>query len=109
MTIPLIVLAVGAIVAGYIGLPAWLEQDQPFEHFLEPVFEPLPYSAAAEATEYSHAFEVGMAAVSVAVALIGFLLAYFEYYKKSSWRISSARSSSIGSVYPVAAEQVLHG
>jgi NADH-quinone oxidoreductase subunit L len=86
MTVPLVILAVGAVVAGYIGLPAWLSTTNNFEHFLEPVFEPLPAAgeAAAEAHVYSHAFEVGMAAISVAVAFVGFFLAYTMYYKKSN-------------------------
>jgi NADH-quinone oxidoreductase subunit L len=45
MTIPLIVLAIGAVLAGYVGLPAWLGGSA-FEHFLEPVFEPLPFPQA---------------------------------------------------------------
>jgi len=82
MTIPLIVLAVGSVFAGYLGVPAWLHGSNQFEHWLEPVIEPLP-GAAAEEAHYSHAFEAGMAAVSVAVALIGFYVAYSTYYKKS--------------------------
>jgi NADH-quinone oxidoreductase subunit L len=81
MTIPLIVLAIGSIFAGYIGLPKWLGPNV-FERWLEPVFEPLQATAAA-ATEHSASLEIGMAAVSVAVALIGFLIAYTTYYKKS--------------------------
>jgi NADH-quinone oxidoreductase subunit L len=89
MTIPLIVLAVGAIFAGYLGLPAWVAETNTFEHFLEPVFEPLPFEAAAgvgavaEVAEYSHAFEAAMAAFSVAIAFIGFFIAYSMYFKKS--------------------------
>src|SRR5215471_7946308 len=82
MTIPLIVLAVGSVVAGYVGVPAWLGGSHAFEHWLEPIFEPLPIRTAA-AAEYSKAAEMGMAFVSVAIALIGFYLAYTTYYKKS--------------------------
>jgi NADH-quinone oxidoreductase subunit L len=81
MTLPLIVLAIGAVLAGYIGLPSWLGGSA-FERFLEPVFEPLPIPRPA-ATEHSASFEIGMAAFSVAVALIGFSLAYFKYCKRS--------------------------
>jgi NADH-quinone oxidoreductase subunit L len=82
MTVPLIILAIGSIVAGYIGFPAWLGGSNAFEHFLEPVFEPLPIPKGPE-LEYSGMAEVGMAAVSVAVALIGFTLAYFKYCRRS--------------------------
>src|SRR6059036_3478974 len=68
MTVPLIILAIGSLFAGYIGMPAWLGTNR-FEHFLEPVFEPLPIPAGPP-LEYSHAAEIGMAAVSVAIALI---------------------------------------
>mgnify|MGYP005812209461 CR=1 FL=1 len=38
MTVPLIVLAIGAIFAGYLGVPASLGGSNRFEKFLEPVF-----------------------------------------------------------------------
>ena len=82
MTVPLIILAIGSILAGYLGLPAWIAEANTFEHFLEPVFEPLPL-AVAEAAPHSHAFEAGMAAFSVAIAFIGFFLAFTMYYRKS--------------------------
>src|SRR5213593_2125164 len=82
MTIPLIVLAAGSVISGYIGFPAWLGGANAFEHWLEPVFEPLPITPVAE-VHYSLSAEAGMAAVSVVVALIGFLLAYSTYYQKS--------------------------
>jgi NADH-quinone oxidoreductase subunit L len=81
MTIPLIVLAVGSVFAGYLGLPKWIATNL-FEHWLEPTFEPLRPVIAAEA-EHGHGLEIGMAAVSVAIAVIGFLIAYTTYYKKS--------------------------
>src|SRR3982750_974787 len=82
MTIPLIVLAIGAVVAGYIGFPAWLGGSNAFEHWLEPVFEPLAIPVGPAAA-YGNLAEMGMAAVSVAIAFIGFFLAYTTYYKKS--------------------------
>ena len=88
MTIPLMVLAAGSVVAGWVGLPVWLTDLLPvsnvFEHFLEPVFEPLPLEAAVEEHAYSHAFEFGMAVFSVVVASIGIYLAYSMYYSKSA-------------------------
>jgi NADH-quinone oxidoreductase subunit L len=81
MVIPLVILAIGSVVAGYVGMPAWLGTNA-FEHFLDPVFEPLPIPKAA-ALEHSHLEEIGMAAVSVAIALLGFGLAYFKYCKRS--------------------------
>jgi NADH-quinone oxidoreductase subunit L len=87
MTIPLMVLAVGSIAAGWVGLPVWLTDVLPvsnvFEHFLEPVFAVVP-GIEAEEHVYSHAFEMGMALFSVIVASIGIYLAYSMYYVKST-------------------------
>jgi NADH-quinone oxidoreductase subunit L len=82
MTVPLIILAIGSVVAGYVGFPTWLGGTNAFEKFLDPVFEPLPIPRGGEA-EYSNLAEAGMAAVSVAAALIGFALAYSKYCKRS--------------------------
>src|SRR5215510_4355846 len=72
MTIPLIVLAIGSIVAGYVGVPAWLHGSNMIEHWLEPVIETIPAAAAAAPEiHHSESLEAGIAAVSVAVALIG--------------------------------------
>ena len=81
MTVPLMILAAGSLVAGYLGVPAWMQGANRIEHFLEPVFEPVV--AATEAHAYSHTFEGLMAAFSVGIAFIGFYVAYSMYYKKS--------------------------
>jgi NADH-quinone oxidoreductase subunit L len=83
MTIPLIVLAIGSVFAGYLGLPAWLGNNV-FEHWLEPVFEPIPgIEAAAHAAEHGYGLEIGMALVSVLIAAAGIFLAISTYYRKS--------------------------
>lgn len=78
MTIPLAILALLSIIGGWVGVPAALGGHMEIEHFLAPVFG----EAAKAAAEPSHGLERGLAAVSVAVAVIGFLLAYTFYYKK---------------------------
>jgi NADH-quinone oxidoreductase subunit L len=98
MTVPLIILAIGSILAGYVGFPAWLGGGEAFQKFLDPVFEPLPIPHGPEA-EYGHVAEAGMAAVSVAVALIGFGLAYSKYCKRS-WE-AEREKKQYGSLYPV--------
>src|SRR5438067_12674066 len=98
MTIPLIILAIGSVLAGYIGFPAWLGGSEAFQKFLDPVFEPLPIPHGPD-LEYSHMAEAGMAAVSVAVALIGFGLAYSKYCKRS-WEEQSEKRT-YGGLYPV--------
>ena len=60
MTMPLIILAVGAIASGYIGLPSWLGGSA-FAKWLEPVFaervveHEAPATAATEHGEPAHA------------------------------------------------------
>ncbi|WP_263409217.1 NADH-quinone oxidoreductase subunit L [Terriglobus tenax] len=78
MTIPLAILALLSIIGGWVGVPAALGGHMEIEHFLAPVFG----EAAKAAAEPSHGLELGLAAVSVGVAVIGFLLAYTFYYKK---------------------------
>jgi NADH-quinone oxidoreductase subunit L len=98
MTVPLIILAIGSVIAGYVGFPAWLGGSEAFQKFLDPVFEPLPIPHGPEA-EYSRLAEAGMAAVSVAVALIGFGLAYSKYCKRS-WE-EAREKRMYGGLYPV--------
>ncbi len=84
MTVPLIALAVGAVFAGYVGVPAVLGEPigvpNAIEHFLEPSF------VAGEAAEHaeephhiSHAVELALMGFSVLVAIGGILLARRNY------------------------------
>ena len=73
MTLPLVVVAAGAVVAGWIGLPAVFGGSQ-FAHWLEPV------SAHGE-HQGSHAAELGLMGISIAVAAAGVIFAYLMYYR----------------------------
>jgi NADH-quinone oxidoreductase subunit L len=98
MTYPLMALAVGAIVAGFVGIPAALGGGNAIEHFLEPSFvasgahhEPAAADAAhaapaaaagdhgAEAPHASRAVELGLMLFSVLVALTGIGMAWRFY------------------------------
>jgi NADH-quinone oxidoreductase subunit L len=79
MTVPLMILAVGAALVGFLGLPAWLGPNV-FEHFLEPVFE-TRYQATEEAHHYAHSTEIFLTVVSVALAAMGIYLAYYFFLK----------------------------
>ncbi|HXG50266.1 MAG TPA: NADH-quinone oxidoreductase subunit L [candidate division Zixibacteria bacterium] len=74
MTAPLVVLAAGALLAGWIGLPAVLGGSR-FAEWLEPVL------GGHGAEHGSHELELLLMAVSVAVAAGGFFLAYLIYYR----------------------------
>jgi NADH-quinone oxidoreductase subunit L len=94
MTLPLMALAVGAIVAGFVSIPPALGGGAVLEHFLEPSFVAAgvahaPEGAAvAEATVAEAAHEEphislwaerGLMAFSVMIALIGIVTAYRFY------------------------------
>jgi len=78
MTVPLICLAAGAVAAGYVGWPKVLGGANWFERFLEPVFE---NPAARPALVHTWNLEFGLMLLSVAVAFVGFLVAWRWYVK----------------------------
>ena len=77
MTVPLGLLAVGAVVSGWVGIPHLIGQylhhlPQYFEQFLSPV---LAHPAADGGAHASEGLEWGLMALSVAIALFGLWLA----------------------------------
>jgi NADH-quinone oxidoreductase subunit L len=106
MTIPLMALAVGAIVAGFVGIPAALKGNNAIEHFLEPSFTASSHAAVATAAataapehaapaadahaavpgehavaHLSPAGEIGLMALSVLIAAAGIMTARHFYMK----------------------------
>ncbi len=83
MTLPLMVLAVGAVVAGYVGIPAVLGEPvgipNAIEHFLEPSFVAGEGGHAEEVHHLSHGAELGLMGFSVMLALGGIFLARRNY------------------------------
>jgi NADH-quinone oxidoreductase subunit L len=92
MTFPLQVLAIGAFVAGFVGIPAALGGGNTIEHFLEPSFTASHVTAqasavagaegaaAAEAAAHeephaSRGVELGLMGFSLVVAVCGIMLA----------------------------------
>jgi NADH-quinone oxidoreductase subunit L len=76
MTIPLMILALGSLLSGFLGVPALLGGSNLFSTWLTPVF------GAHEATGQAHEAELALMALSVAVAVLGIALAYFKYVRK---------------------------
>lgn len=75
MTVPLIVLAAGSIVSGYVGLPpAWAWGDR-FGAFLAPSL----FAAAHGEHHLSHALELALMASALAAAALGIGIAYWFY------------------------------
>jgi NADH-quinone oxidoreductase subunit L len=88
MTIPLIVLAVGAIFAGFVGLPS--EGLNLFHHYLEPVFAQGSKFFVSKGT---HEIEYGLMGLSTLVGLAGIFFAYLLYigaWKEEPKRLTSA-------------------
>jgi NADH-quinone oxidoreductase subunit L len=78
MTIPLWILAVGAVVAGWVGLPRVFAEVNQFHHWLEPILVP-PAGLEAAEHEMSSGMEWGLIAIAVIVAAAGILLARSFY------------------------------
>ncbi|QNI35721.1 NADH-quinone oxidoreductase subunit L [Edaphobacter albus] len=86
MTLPLMVLALLSIIGGWVGVPAALGGHDEIGEFLAPVF------SGVQVTEVvSHSTELGLAAVSVLVALLGLFIAYVLYCKKPGTAASYAQ------------------
>ena len=85
MTAPLMILAIGACAAGFVGIPVALGGTNAIEHFLEPSFT----AGAAHVEEAEHAVahlsraaEIGLMALSVLIAAGGIALAYHLYVRR---------------------------
>lgn len=114
MTVPLTILAVLSIAGGWIGIPSVLGGGNQFEHWLAPVFHPVAAGAAhgvaaagaAHAAEagahHSTTLEIGLMALSVAIALCGIGLAYFLY------RVRTGKPAEIAKAWPNLYDVVYH-
>ncbi len=76
MTVPLIILAIGAVVAGWVGIPPlFAEHGDKIGEFLSPVLgHPEGHG--------THAQEIMVMTLSVIVALLGWIIAYNMYIRK---------------------------
>jgi NADH-quinone oxidoreductase subunit L len=118
MTVPLMILAVLSVAGGWIGIPAVLGGSNLFEHWLAPVFHPAAPMAASHgavvaagahgagaaggAVHHPAALEIGLMALSVAIALCGIALAYFLY------RVRTGKPAEIASRWPILYDVVYH-
>jgi NADH-quinone oxidoreductase subunit L len=96
MAIVLVVLAVGSMLAGYVGVPASLGGGNRLEHFLEPSFQapalatsegaltmtPPPTAPDSAPPDESPGTEMALMGASVAAALAGIGLASLVYLKR---------------------------
>jgi NADH-quinone oxidoreductase subunit L len=85
MAIPLIVLAIGSIAAGFFGVPAALGGSNRIEHFLAESFRAPGAAEAAEHVEEAvagHGAELGLMALASTLAIAGIVLAAFLYLRR---------------------------
>jgi NADH-quinone oxidoreductase subunit L len=85
MTAPLVALAAGSVLAGWLGTPKlWNlpESFRAFERWLEPSFAAAVTEAAHEGASHDASIEWILMALSVAVALAGILVARYFYETK---------------------------
>jgi NADH-quinone oxidoreductase subunit L len=96
MTYPLVVLAAGSVLAGFLGVPAALGGSNRFEHWLEPVFAG-GHGSAVHAEAHSLSLEYLLMLASVGIAALGVFVAYQVYYRKV---VSPEVFSSVGGGVP---------
>jgi NADH-quinone oxidoreductase subunit L len=115
MALPLILLAVGSIFAGYVGVPHALKGSNRIEAFLEPSFEAhsteargaaaavaetAPAAAETHAAEETHAeasTELMLMALSSGIALAGIGIAW--YFWRLNRSAADRMAQSFGGVY----------
>jgi NADH-quinone oxidoreductase subunit L len=121
MTLPLVVLAAGAAISGFLGVPGALGGSNAFHHWLEPVFaghvggheigvgmagaagarEALTVAASAGAEHSS--MEIVLMVVSVLVALAGILVAHTFYVRAPG--TPAALAARLGGIYTLVANK----
>ena len=87
MTVPLVVLAVLSLIGGWVGIPAFMGGSNRFAAWLAPVFAGgRDHGAAlghAAAAGHAVATEWTLAGVSLALALLGLLLGWWVYARRT--------------------------
>lgn len=98
MTVPLMVLAVFSILAGWLSIPKALGGSEAFDRYLEPVFGQSQSLLTSNAAVAPHqADEVMLMAISLVAAGLGILIAYWFYLKSPA--IPDQLAASFRGVY----------
>jgi NADH-quinone oxidoreductase subunit L len=92
MLAPLVVLAIGSVVSGWVGVPAFLGGHDAIDQFLKPAIQTPaditqrgarpPSAAQEEEKPESTTMELALAGASIAAAALGLFFAWLLYYKK---------------------------
>jgi NADH-quinone oxidoreductase subunit L len=98
MTVPMIILAVFSVIAGYVGVPKILGGGNWIEHFLGGSLGwYAPEAAVSEAAHASTGTEWALLILSVVVALAGIGLAYLFYVRRRE--LPGRVAKSFGGLY----------
>jgi NADH-quinone oxidoreductase subunit L len=98
MAIALVVLAIGAVAAGYVGVPHALGGDNRIEAFLEPSFHAAGVTEpAAEPAHADPATELGLMGVSILVAFAGIGLATLMFLRRPE--LADTMATRLGGVH----------
>jgi NADH-quinone oxidoreductase subunit L len=107
MIIPLMILAVLSLAGGWVGMPAALGGSDRFDHFLDPVFqstaEAVPGAEIAALAAEGHteheqtSTELLFMGISVGAAALGFLGAWYLYYKRTD--LPAKMAAAAGGLY----------
>jgi NADH-quinone oxidoreductase subunit L len=100
MTIPLVVLASLAAVAGFLGVPIPASANL-IHHWLAPVFTA---ASGVVVESHAHGLEIGLMVLSIAAALSGIYLAY-AFYLGNMRHMPARLSASLGGFYRLLADK----
>lgn len=94
MTIPLVVLAILAVVGGFIGIPeVFAKESHWLEHYLSPIFA--SSTALVEAHAINHSQELLMMGVVTALVLVTIA---FTWNKFSKYEVTSTEETGLGKI-----------
>ena len=96
MTVPLQILAAGAVLGGVVCLPHWMPMAGVLEHWLHPVVQ-TPHVVAEQVEHQPLSLELGLMVVSLVVAGAGIFLATLVYLWR---RIPAETFSNLGNGAP---------
>jgi NADH-quinone oxidoreductase subunit L len=97
MTVPLMLLAAGSVLAGFAGVPAILGGGNWIEHFMHPAFADAHHALEAVFTAPEPHAEMSLMLASVAVAALGIGLAILIYWKSPG--IADRLAAAFGPIY----------
>jgi NADH-quinone oxidoreductase subunit L len=107
MLYPLVVLAAGSLLIGFLEMPETLGGYHAVSEFLHPVFAAAEQQSgigaipALGSIEEAHRAELTLQAVSAAIALLGLMMAYHWYVLRPAWKESLAASPASAAVAAV--------